>query len=141
MHSVSCCEFHSHVPATWKQRKTQMNHWNLPVDVGTLSSRVSMMHLGVHMWKTKTTCVYTQLWQNKMAVSRYPVPFLKNSPYKSQTRQSWVDVCRDLVEEKKTFSSDTKGRIKCIVFFVKKHIKHLSLYSFNACLHITFSEE
>ena len=26
--------------------------------------------------------------KNKMAVSRYPVPCLKNSPYKSQTRQS-----------------------------------------------------
>ena len=63
MHSVSCCEFHSQVPSTWKQRKTQMNHWNLPVDVGTLSCRVSMMYLGVHMQKTKTICVYTQLWQ------------------------------------------------------------------------------
>ena len=37
--------------------------WNLPVDVGTLSSRVSMMYLGVHMQKTKTTCVNAQLWQ------------------------------------------------------------------------------
>ena len=56
-HLVSCHEFHSQVPLIWTQRKTQMNHWNLPVDVGTLSSRVSMMYLGVHMQKTKTTCV------------------------------------------------------------------------------------
>ena len=44
-------------------REDPRNHWNLPVDVGTLSSRVSMMYSGVHMRKTKTTCVFTHLWQ------------------------------------------------------------------------------
>ena len=48
-----------------EKRKTQTHHWNLPVDTGKLSCRVSMLCLWVHMKKIKTTCVNTQLWQRQ----------------------------------------------------------------------------
>ena len=103
-------------------REDPRNHWNLPVDVGTLSCRVSMMYLGVHMQENKDhLCHYTTV-AKLMAVSRYPVPCLKNSLYKSPTRQSWVDICCDLAEEKPQ-SYSTKGLIMCIAFFQKEHVK------------------
>ena len=41
-------------------REDTRNHWNLPVDVGTLSCRVNMMHLGMHIQKNKDhVCLYT----------------------------------------------------------------------------------
>ena len=57
-----------------------MNHWNLPVDVGTLSSRVSMMYSGVHMKKTKSTCVYTQLWQKQNGCEQVPSTMSQEQP-------------------------------------------------------------
>ena len=59
-------------PSTWKQRKTQTRHWNLLVDMGTLSGRVSMLCLKVHMQKIKTTCVHTQLWQKQNSCEQVP---------------------------------------------------------------------
>ena len=62
---------------------------NLPADMGTISGRVSMLCLRVHMQKRKTICVYTQLWEKQNSyVSRYPVLCLRNIPYKSLTSQS-----------------------------------------------------
>ncbi len=107
-------------------KKTQTHHWNLPVDLGKLSCRVSMLFLCMHMQGIKTTCVYAQLWQKQSTVNKYPVLCLRNSPYKSLTRQSSVDICHDLVEEKPQ-SYSTKGSIMCIAFFQKEHVKHIRL--------------
>jgi hypothetical protein len=60
-------------------REDPRNHWNLPVDVGTLSCRVSMMYLEVHMRKQRPLVSIHNCGRNTMAVSRYPVLCLKKT--------------------------------------------------------------
>ncbi len=55
------------------------NHWNLPVDMGTLSGRVSMLCLWVHMQKIRPLVSKHICGKDKIAVSRYPVPGLKTA--------------------------------------------------------------
>ena len=67
------------------------------VDMGTLTCRVSMLCLSAHMHKEDHIVSTHNLGKNKKAVSRYPVPCLRNSSYKSLTRHSWVDLSCDFV--------------------------------------------
>ena len=67
--------FHQH-----GHKKDPSHHWNLPVDTGKLSGRVSMLCLGVHMQKIKTTCVYTQLWQRYHSCEQIPSTMSQKQP-------------------------------------------------------------
>ena len=88
MYSVSCCEFYSQVPSTWKPEKTR--------EITETCQLMWAHSLAEWAWCTQECTCRKQrplvsihnCGKNKMAVSRYPVPCLKNSLYKSQTRQS-----------------------------------------------------
>lgn len=78
----------THGSIDMETREDPRNHWNLPVDMGTLSYRVAMMYLRVHMQNQRPLVSIHNSGRNKKAVSRYLVLCLRNSPYKSLTRQS-----------------------------------------------------
>ena len=126
IHSGSCREFHSHVPSTWTQKKTQMSHWNFPVEVGTLSSRVSMMYLGVHMQKNKDhLCFYTTvaikwLW----AGTQYHVS--KTAPTNHKLGSpGWTYA---VIWQKKSLSHTVQKAGLCVLpFFQKELVKHIRL--------------
>jgi hypothetical protein len=92
LHSVSCCEFHSHVRHMsidmWaKKKETQYITGIYSQLIGVNSAlfgSASMLHFSVRLLTKKTTRAYTCKSGTKKAVSRYLVPCLKTAPSQKQ---------------------------------------------------------
>ena len=88
IHSASCREFHSQVPLAWKKERPKHITWTCQLLQANSLAEWTCCAYWCTCMKSRPLVSIHNWGKNKIAVSRYPVPCLKFSPYKSQSRQS-----------------------------------------------------